>query len=372
MEQLLHRYCHTVDHGTVDEVESEIDPRKGQPMGEQSGKVQTVLGLVEPSALGHTQPHEHLLVSLLPPGLRDAAADPIRLETLGNLRRNWTSNPDNLSLTSEAAATEEMHGYKAAGGGTIVDVTCDDMARTPEQLARISRTTGVHVVMGSGYYVAPNHPAEVENSSEEELAERIGRDVVEGVGDTGIKSGIVGEIGLSWPVEDNEAKALRAAAIAQRATGAALNVHPGRDSAAPLDAVRIVREAGGDPDRTIISHIDRTLFSIEAMLELAATGCYLEFDLFGQESSFYPLAPIDLPNDAARVNYLIQLIAAGYRDQLLISQDICTKTRLTRYGGEGYCHILENVLPLMERKGMSSEDIDALVVGNPARILTFP
>lgn len=340
-------------------------------MSERSGKVQTVLGLIDPSELGHTQPHEHLLVNLIPPPQRDTPGEPIRLESLGYLRRNWTSNTENLCLTSEADATEEMRRYKAAGGGAIVDVTCDDMDRSPRELARVSGTTGVHVIMGAGYYVAPNHPPEVEELSEEELAECIIRDIVEGVDDTGIKSGIIGEIGLTWPVHDNEAKALRAAARSQHATGAGLTVHPGRNPAAPLDAIRIVREAGGDPERTIMCHIDRTLFSLEAMLELAATGCYLEWDLFGHESCFYPLAPIDMPNDAIRIDNLMKLIEAGYRDKLLISQDICTKIHLTRYGGEGYYHILENVLPLMKRKGMSDDDIETLVVKNPARILTF-
>jgi phosphotriesterase-related protein len=151
------------------------------------------------------------------------------------------------------------------------------------------------------YYVSTHHPPEVAELAEAELAEHIARDILEGVDDTGIKSGLIGEIGLTWPVDDNEAKALRAAAKAQVKTGGALMIHPGRDPRGPMDAIRIVREAGGDPERTIMCHIDRTLFSVEDMLELAATGCYLEWDLFGQESCFYPLATIDMPNDAIRI-----------------------------------------------------------------------
>ncbi len=340
-------------------------------MSDRSGKVQTVLGLITPTDLGHTQPHEHLLVNLIPPDQRDAGGETISLENLGRLRRNWTSNPENRCLVNEADAIEEMTHYKASGGGAIVDVTCVGIARDPRALARISSATGIHIVMGTGFYVSPYHPPEIGSLSEEQIAASIVRDIVEGVNGTGIKAGIIGEIGLDWPVHENEAKALRAAALAQKESGAALNIHSGRDEIAPLDAIRIVEEAGGDLKRTIVSHIDRTLFSLEAMLELAATGCYLEWDLFGHESSFYPLAPIDMPNDATRIDYLIKLIEAGYRDKLLVSQDICTKTRLTKYGGEGYCHILENVLPMMKRKGMNGDAINALVVQNPARILTF-
>jgi len=340
-------------------------------MSELSGKVQTVLGPIDPSDLGHTQPHEHLLVNLVPPELRDSPGEPIHLETLGWLRRNWTSNPENMRLTSERDAIEEMKRYKDSGGGTVVDVTCMGIDREPQRLEHISHETGVHVVMGTGYYVSPYHPPEIETSSEAQITELIVGDVLKGVDDTQIKSGIIGEIGLDWPVADNEAKVLRAAAQAQRETGASLNIHPGRNEAAPLNAINILKKAGGDPERTIMSHIDRTLFSIDDMLKLAATGCYLEFDLFGEESSFYPIAPIDMPNDATRIDYLIKLIEEGYRDKLLISQDICTKIRLTKYGGEGYYHILENIIPMMEQKGLNGEEIEALTVQNPARVLTF-
>ncbi|MBN1382328.1 MAG: aryldialkylphosphatase [Deltaproteobacteria bacterium] len=342
-------------------------------MSERSGKIQTVLGLIEPSELGHTQPHEHLLVNLLPPPLRNRPGKPIRLERLGHLRRNWADNVDNLRLTSEETAIEEMQAYKAAGGGALVDQSCHnfDLGRSPEGLVRIAREAGIHVIMGSGFYIASNHSPEVENLSEEDLAARICSDILDGVDGSGIKSGIIGEMGLSSPVEPNEEKALRAAVLAQKQTGAGLSIHPGRDSVSPMEGIHIVRKAGGDWERTVICHIDRTLFSLKEMLNLAETGCYLEFDLFGEESSYYPLAPIDMPNDATRIDYIMQLMKAGYADRILISQDICTKHRLTKFGGEGYSHILQNVLPMMRRKGMNEDDIQNIVVKNPAGILSF-
>ncbi|MBW2085240.1 MAG: TatD family hydrolase [Deltaproteobacteria bacterium] len=341
-------------------------------MSERSGKVQTVLGFIDPAELGYTQPHEHLLVILIPALQREeAVGEEIRMDNLGWNRQNWTSNPENLRVTSEEDLIEEMRDYKEAGGGAVVELSLTDIARDPEGMARISKATGVHVIMGAGYYVQPYHPPEVESMSEEEIAEEIVRDVIEGVDGTGIKSGIIGEIGLNWPIHDNEAKVLRASARAQQETGAALNIHPGRTSAGPMEAMRIVMDAGGDPERTVMSHIDRTLFSLEDMLELAQTGCYLEWDLFGHEASYYPLAPIDMPNDAVRIDYIIKLIEAGYRDKLLISQDICTKVQLKKYGTDGFSHILKNVLPMMERKGMSQEDIEIITVKNPARMLTF-
>lgn len=347
-------------------------------MSERSGRVQTVLGLIDPGWLGSTQTHEHLLIDLSPgvpvpaqAGRKGRFYEPITLRNYGWVRRNWNLNLDNSRLTSEADAIEEMRLYRAAGGGSIVDGTSIGIGRDPEGLARISRASGVQIVMGAGYYVAPYHPPAVAGLSSEALAEEMERDICEGVDGTGTRSGIIGEIGLSWPLHPDEEKVLRAAVRAQLRTGAPLLIHPGRGVEAPLQAMRIVDEAAGIPERTIMSHVDRTLFGLEPVLKLAATGCYVEFDLFGQESSYYPLSPIDMPNDATRIDYLQGLIQAGYRDRLVIAQDICKKVNMATYGGEGYSHILENVVPLMQRKGMSEDDIQAILVHNPAHILAF-
>ncbi len=341
-------------------------------MSDRKGNIQTVRGLIDPSELGFTQTHEHLLITLLPPGMRDDyVGEPITLENVGYYRRNWLNNPDNLKLTDEADAVEELRRFKASGGGAIVELTPINTGREPEALARISSGADVHVVMGTGYYQAAYHPPEIEDLSDEAIADIMIDEIENGADGTGIKAGIVGEIGLDWPMYDSELKALRAAVMAHTQSGAALSVHPGRGTEAPLDAMRIVSEIGGDPERTIMSHIDRTIFNLDDMLRLAETGCYLEFDLFGQEISYYPVGDIDMPNDATRIDYLMGLIEHGYRDKLLISEDICYKTRLVKYGGEGYGHILDNVLPIMRRKGMSVDDIDAITVHNPATALAF-
>jgi phosphotriesterase-related protein len=349
-----------------------------------AGMVQTVLGDVEAPALGITLTHEHLLITFdrwrreagQPAAPREAsddprAAQPITLETLGWVRRYWSSHPENSLLEDEALAIRELQRFKDAGGGTIVDATNPDLKRDAAALARISRVTGVQIVMGAGHYVETSHPLDMDARSEEQITEAIVADVTHGCDGTSIRAGIIGEIGCSAPLTANERKSLRAAARAQRATGAALLVHPGRAVPAPLEAMAVVIEAGGDPERTIMSHIDRTLFTLPDMVALARTGCYLEFDLFGQESSYYPPAPVDMPNDATRIDHLRGLIAAGYGDRLLIAHDICRKTGLVAYGGDGYAHILENVLPVMRRKGMTDAQIDAILIDNPARVLAL-
>ena len=93
--------------------------------------------------------------------------------------------------------------------------------------------------------------------------------------------------------------------------------------------------------------------------------------LFGQENAFYKHADIDMPNDATRLRHIRTLIAHGHLERVVISHDICYVSRLMRFGGHGYGHIFRNVVPMMRRRGFSEAEIDAILVDNPRRLLTF-
>ncbi len=342
------------------------------------GLVQTVLGPVSPAELGATTTHEHLHIDFAfgyrpAPGspFGELADAPITLENLGRIRRHYYSNRSNLQLLDLETAIEEVRKYRAAGGGTIVDATSVGIRRNPEALVRISRETGVHIVMGSGFYVAAAHPANMGERSVEDLAREIVGDLVEGVEDSEVRAGIIGEVGCNWPLEPNERKSLLAAAIAQQETGAAILIHPGRDQGAPLEILELLAGGGADISRVIMGHLDRTVFEVDALLAIAATGCYLEWDLFGNEGSYYPQAAIDMPSDAQRLDVIKHVADAGYAERIVIAQDIFTKHRLVRYGGHGYGHILENIVPTMRRKGFAEDVIRAITVDNPARILAL-
>jgi phosphotriesterase-related protein len=326
---------------------------------------------VDTGEVGHIQPHEHVLSAIGNTARRQGSAlasdEPIRLDNYYEIRRHHSAFDAIVDDVEDAVA--ELTAYRREGGSAIVDATSIGLGRDPRGLVEVATRTDLHIVMGSGYYHHDYHPPELAEQSRHEIATRIHRDVVDGVDETGIRSGVIGEIGLGWPVHPDEDRVLRAAVDAQASTGAALMIHPGRHADAPLDAMRRVTEEGVDSSRLIMSHIDRTLFDLDAMLRLADTGCYLEFDLFGQESSYYPFAEIDMPNDATRVDYLVALRDRGYGDRLLVAQDICFKSHLQRYGGEGYGHLLRNVVPLMRRKGLDDEAITQLTVHNPLTVL---
>lgn len=349
-----------------------------------TGQVMTVEGPVAPAALGVTNPHEHLIIDFLTVRAQDQKShqvaiqgggaepsweQPLSLQTYYEARRNPFLFRDTLQLTNLDDATEALTDYKLAGGGCIVDVTPIGVGRDPGGLQLLAGRSGVKVVMGTGFYVKDYHPTDVAAMSVEAICDAIVKDITEG--SSSVRPGIIGEIGLVWPMHPDEIKVLRAAARAQRLTGYCLSIHPGRNPAAPLAALRIVEEAGGDPHRTIIDHIERTVFERSDYLEVAKTGCYLEFDLFGLESSYYPMADIDMPNDAMRVNMIAALAAAGHLNQVLVSLDIDTRARLIRYGGEGYAHIIRNVVPVFRRKGFGAADIEQILARSPQRALTI-
>ena len=62
---------------------------------------------------------------------------------------------------------------------------------------------------------------------------------------------------------------------------------------------------------------------------------------------------------------------AGQFDQILVSQDVAWKVILRSYGGQGYGHILRNIVPRMQAKGMTEEQIHAILVANPRKVNTF-
>lgn len=342
------------------------------------GKAQTVLGPLDADRLGITLPHEHLLIDVScvftepnDPDEKMLGYQPVTLENLGWIRYHSTNNLDNLRLLDEEIAINEAGIYKQAGGQTIVAVSNIGLGRDPMGLACIAQATGLNIIMGSGYYVAASHPPEMNSKTQDDITAEIIRDVSVGVGETSVRAGIIGEIGCSWPWTENEQKVVRAAAVAQRQTGAPLMIHPGRHETAPFKIIKVLTEVGADLSRTIMCHVERTFFDLSYNRKLAEAGCYLEYDLFGWEYSYYPLAPIDMPNDGQRLNQIAQLIDEGFVNQILLSHDICFKSRLRCYGGHGYAHILRNVVPKMRQKGFREEHIHTMLVENPKRVLQF-
>jgi phosphotriesterase-related protein len=194
-------------------------------------------------------------------------------------------------------------------------------------------------------------------------------EIANGIGETDVRPGIIGEIGTSSPIHSDEAKILRVAAGAQTRTGLAINVHVAIFQREALAALDILEAAGADLGRVVISHLDEQLDSAyhRAILQ---RGAYVEYDTFGSEVYFDGEGSAE-PSDRERLNALIELLNAGWADRLLISHDVCTKMQLLKYGGLGYAHILRTIVPRLQRRGVDAAMVQKLMVDNPARLLTI-
>ena len=336
--------------------------------------IQTVCGPIEPDTLGVTLGHEHLLIDLrelwdepATDERRALAQAPITLQS----RATWAQNPyesrDNLLIDDEDAAVEELRAFAQAGGRSLIDMTVDGLDPKPEALRRISQRSGVQIVMGTGVYRAFAHPPWVAGMTVDELAARFVGAIQVGINGTDVRAGLLGELGTSSPILPDEVKVLRAAARAHFKTGVSINVHPAifhREGPRILDALEA---EGVDLFRVALSHMDEQL-DHDYHRSLAGRGAWLSFDTLGSEETFGPNAKE--PTDDQRVDALLRLLDAGWSGQILLSQDVCTKLQLLRFGGKGYSHVLTAIVPRLRAAGLGQATISELLVDNPRRFLT--
>ncbi len=338
------------------------------------GRIRTVLGDIAPETLGITLMHEHILCDITPPALRGRPEleAPITLRNRFDIDYGRIPHAGKSQQLDRALMTEEVAAFAADGGQAMVELTIGGLAPDPLGLAEIARATGVQVVVGCGHYThAFQDPGNATRDADDFAREMVAA-VTTGAWGTEIRAGIIGEIGCSEVWTAQEKRVLAGAVLAQRETGAALTIHPGVDPDQPQAIIDFVRAHGGDVPRTIIDHVDRTIFDLDRLYRLADTGCVLEFDLFGFEQGYWAFMPIHMPNDVARIAMIRALFDRGHGAQVAISQDICRLTRLLAYGGHGFGHILRNVLPLMRERGFSEAELHQLMVETPRRLLTIP
>jgi predicted metal-dependent phosphotriesterase family hydrolase len=300
--------------------------------------VMTVRGPIDPDKLGVTQTHEHLLCNMY-----------------------WKTGTVDDLLNDESLATDEIINFRTAGGTALVDPTNKGLGRDPAALKRISESTGVHVIMGSGWYRAPFYPDEIDRRSTNDLASEIISDLTHGVDGTGIKAGIIGEIGVNLDyLTAGEERVLRAAARAHKRTGVAITLHA-EYCPVGLQQLDILEEEGVNLSRVIVGHADSYL-RLDYHEAIARRGAYVEYDGVGRPH-IYP--------DQSRVRALTQLVQLGHIDKVLLSTDRCRRSDLRLYGGEGYDHLLVNFIPMLKDAGISDEQIRMMLVENPKRILAY-
>lgn len=348
------------------------------------GKIMTVKGPIDPSQLGDTLMHEHIFIDFTVPvdtseGWRYASREkpvgatqvatyraPLTIDLLGVVTQG-APNQDNWMLDNEKLQTEEVRRFQGAGGNAIVDVTSIGLKRDPEALLRVSKATGLNVIMGAAWYRKGWSGKLIENRSIESLTEEIVRDVTTGVGNTGIRSGIIGEVGTEGnPLVQTELNNIRSAGRASRLTGAAVTLHTSALLKEQPRILDMLQEEGADLSRVIVGHSNPIATDLPFMKKLMDRGAYVQFDLLGREPT--PRTPV---SDAEVGKAIVEMIKAGYLNKILLSQDVCTKIQLAASGGTGYAYINEYFLPYLKRLGVTDQQIQTIVVENPRRVLTF-
>ncbi len=310
------------------------------------GHVQTVRGSIDPGTLGFTLPHEHTAISLW---------------HVPNRWDYWELRRDEPIISAELAR------FAAMRGTCLVDLTLPGVGRDPAWLARLSEASGVHIVMGAGWYREAYFPAEalIDRRAVDDLADEIVRDASEGVAGTGIKAGIIGEIGTDKPwLSAQEERVHRAAARAAIRTGLAITTHAVQ-STVGLDQLTVFESEGADLSRVVIGHADSHPDPAyhRAIVE---RGASVEFDFLGMN-----FTPLERHGEGRIVESICDLLAAGHAERILLSQDVCHDSQLAHYGGNGYTYLAAAFLPRLRAAGVSDDEIRTITVDNPRRLLTI-
>jgi len=341
-----------------------------------SDTVWTVCGPVESADLGITLMHEHLFVDwrgAWPKEKRKGRGDlrqrSVSIDLLGELRVDPYASADNQVLDNLETCIKGIERFKDFGGQTIVDPTGIWPGRRPEWQKEVAQRVGVNIIAATGFYLGPTHPTIVTKGSVDEIAELFVNEVLEGIQNTGVKAGIIGEIGISTEFTKGEEKVLRAAARAQRIARVPLMVHlpsKGRYGGRVLD---IVEEEGGNIRATVLCHLNWEVEDVRYQIELIERGAMIEFDMLGM-TFYYPEDGEQAPCDRENVRAVEWLIKYGYRDNLLFASDVFVKIMLREYGGNGYEYVLRHFVPRLRERGVDEEDINHILRENVAGLFT--
>jgi phosphotriesterase-related protein len=338
----------------------------------------TVRGLIEPGELGPTLPHEHLFCDTSPdyreppPEIRSLMDDlgvdleaPITLRSLGFLRREPQWSVSNQVVDSFDDLREELGWAKRAGTKSIIDPTPIGLGRNPEGSRRLAEVLDMHIVGATGYYRQAFHPPEVGSMSVEEIEARLLREVEVGMDGTDIRAGVIGELGTSGDeIRPVERRVLTAAGRVQRATNVLVMVHTEGRRNVVLEAIALLEANGANPARVHICHINGAPW----WRDVVATGAWISNDCFGSTFSIDSETKMN-PTDQQRINEVREIFDAGHGDRVTISNDICMKSRMHKYGGWGYDHIQTNLTPFLRKSGFTNGELSMLFVDNPRRLL---
>jgi phosphotriesterase-related protein len=337
----------------------------------------TIKGDIPGKDLGVTLVHEHVIADIRAlqcgcrvPGRERLIDKPIHAVDRALLLRDPLVSTDNCIVTDEDTAVLELDYFADAGGGTIVECTTIGLRPDIEALTRVAVRTKANIVAPTGYYLWASCQREVGNRSSEDLAQEMVRDITQGIRGSKARAGVIGEIGTSTNLHEQELRVLKAAVIAHGETGTPVTIHLDQIGFEGEHVIDILCSGGVPADRIVIGHLDqRPGMDPEYVKAIARHGVFLGFDTFGTTFA-YDSMDFDDPTDTQRIRLLRQVIDAGYGEQCVLSHDVGMKCMLRSNGGGGYSHLLEDIWPAMMSRGMPEALHETLFIVNPRRWLT--
>jgi predicted metal-dependent phosphotriesterase family hydrolase len=300
--------------------------------------IQTVLGKIKPEEFGICSAHEHLSIDL----------------------SRIKKDPDTI-LDDEPGMLEELEDFYRLGGRSMIEVTNDGMGRDVLRLKRLSEATGVHLITCTGFYKDPFIPEYAQAWKAEQFAAHFIKEATEGIADTRILPGVIGEVGTSHKeIKSIERELLIGAALAGKATGLPVTTHTTLGTLG-YEQVQLLTEHGLPVDQIIIGHQDLNANKDE-VLAVLETGAYIAFDTIGK---------INYRPDEERVEFLLDFIKRGYEKQILLSADLTRKSHWKKNGGPGYGLVLEDFIPRLKAAGVSQDMLDQFLIVNPSRAFSI-
>lgn len=335
-----------------------------------SDSIQCVNGAIAAADVKLILPHEHFFIDLSNQG-SNAELRKVTPADRSKLMHNPYSMRDNLLLDDLSAAVGECCELMTLDCNLAVDCSNSCCGQDIAALQKLSHQSNINIVAGCGLYTADTHPEWVKDASVNEITGKLLDEIENGIGNTGCRPGIIGEIGTSKTILPGEYKALQAAFAACQKCNLAVMVHIYPWANNGLEVMQMARSAGVAPDRVVICHSDVTP-DIDYIMELLKLGAFVEFDNFGKEFTCEPggFADGSFAKDSERVKLVKQILLSKYASQLLITNDICLKCMLRSRGGEGYAHIFRNIMPMIAAEGFDIKEITQILLhDNPLRML---
>ena len=316
------------------------------------GEVQTTAGPIDSSELGKTLIHEHFR------GRDEAMAH--QWPHLYDEDAEWEA------CLAQANAVKE-HGVK-----TIVEPTAMMLGREIPLLQRIAAESGLNIVTCTGMYTYDHLPHFWDFRDENAMAELFVHDIEQGIQGTDVKAAFIKCAADEPGVTPNIEKVHRAAARASQRTGRPIMAHSRPASNTGPRQVEIFLEEGVAPEKIQIAHCGDTddVGYIEGLLD---KGVYVGLDRYGW-SLFLPIEP--------RNKTLLTLLEHGHVERMFLSQDWVValdwvpQELVPGFVAEGMVEedismtlIFERIIPALKEGGMTDEQLETMLVANPARWL---